>query len=128
MFETEFKNIGRQEQLRCDPKYRYFYKTIEHQHIKYPLVPLKCIIKLNKTKNLKKGLLDSEYLLIELEDIEPGTGEIIRERVVTEIGSDKTVFGDSDILISKLMPQMGHIVLNNPSKNILELQSCSDLR
>ncbi len=124
MFETEFKNIAHQEQLRCDPKYRYFYdirkeKTIDHQNIKYPLIPLKRIIKFNKTKNLKKGLLDDEYILIELEDIEPGTGEIIRERVVTEIGSDKTVFGDSDILISKLMPQMGHMVLNNPSKKYI---------
>ena len=124
MFVTEFKNIGHQEQVRCDPKYRYFYdikkeKTIDNEDIKYPLIPLRRIIKLNKTKNLKKGFLEEEYILIELEDIEPGSGEIIRERIITEIGSDKTVFGDSDILISKLMPQMGHIILNDPNKKYI---------
>jgi hypothetical protein len=40
---------------------------------------------------LKKGFLDKEHVLIELEDIEAGTGKITNlERVVTEIGSDKT--------------------------------------
>jgi len=124
IFKTEFRNIGRQEQLRCDPKYRYFYderkgKTIIDTNIKYPFVPLKRIIRLHETKILKKGLLDDEYILIELEDIEPGTGEIIRERTVTEIGSDKRVFADCDILISKLMPQKGHIILNNPNKKYI---------
>jgi len=124
IFETDFKNIGHQEQLRCDPKYRYFYdirkeKTVENQNIKYPFISLKRIIKPNKTKNLKKGFLDEEYILIELEDIEPGSGEIIRERKVTEIGSDKTLFDDSDILISKLMPQMGHIILNDAQKKYI---------
>ncbi|MCG2719129.1 MAG: restriction endonuclease subunit S, partial [Nanoarchaeota archaeon] len=124
IFQTDFKKIGGQEQLRCDSKYRYFYDVqeeiiIDKLDVKYSEVQLKFLLRLNKTKTLKKGLLDDEYILIELDDIEPGGGEIKRERTISEIGSDKTLFGDSDILISKLMPQAGHIILNDKSKKYI---------
>lgn len=124
IFQTDFKKIGGQEQLRCDSKYRYFYDVqgeiiIDKLDVKYSEVKLKFLLRLNKTKTLKKGLLDDEHILIELDDIEPGSGEIKRERTISEIGSDKTLFGDSDILISKLMPQAGHIILNDKSKKYI---------
>ena len=124
ILETEFKQIGKQEQLRCDSKYRYFYDVkkeviVERLKTKFSEHRLKSILKLNKTKIFKKGLLDDEYILIELDDIDPGSGEIKRERKVEEIGSDKTLFADSDILISKLMPQAGHIILNDRAKKYI---------
>lgn len=120
-FQTNFSEIGNQKYLRCDTKYRYFWdiqkgKTFSTDLVKYPLTPLKNVLKPHKTKILKDGGLDKEYILVELNDIEPGSGEVVRERTVYEINSDKVLFDDADILMSKLTPEKGHYILNDRTK------------
>lgn len=116
------KNISYQKFLRNGPLYRVFWDVhngllFNQSESKYPLVKLGNLIKLHKTKTLKKGILDQEYILLDLEDIESLTGRIINEnKVVLEIGSDKTLFGDSDIIISKIDPYLGYTFLNNVTK------------
>ncbi|MGB3906796.1 MAG: hypothetical protein WBB22_17965, partial [Anaerolineae bacterium] len=57
---------------------------------------------------LPKGPLDEECILIELDDIESLTGRLLTEdRVVTQVGSSKVVFGDCDLLVGKLRPYLG---------------------
>jgi restriction endonuclease S subunit len=69
---------------------------------------------------LKKGFLDKEHVLIELEDIEAGTGKITNlERVVTEIGSDKTYFNGCDLITTKLRPYLGYTILNNQELELI---------
>lgn len=120
-FQTDFLNVGEQEHLKCGALYRFFWDVhggclINESKSKFPLTELGKLMKPHKAAILKKGTLDREFILIDLPDIEPRTGKIINERYVTEIGSDKIVFEDADILISKLRPYLGYVILNNKSK------------
>jgi len=122
VFQTNLDNISHQKFLRNGPLYRLFWDVYDgllffQEKSIYPIVKLGNLIKLHKTKILKKGILEQEYILLDLEDIESLKGRIINEdKVVTEIGSDKTLFGDSDIIISKIDPYLGYTFLNDPSK------------
>lgn len=124
IFTTNLFNIGKQNALRCGVQYRAFWD--EHDGLlfdgntNYPIVKLDSLMKLYKTKILKKGVLDREYILIELEDIEQKTGKIINlNRIVTEIGSDKIYFGDCDLLTTKLRPYLGYTILNIPDLDLI---------
>jgi len=69
---------------------------------------------------LKKGTLDKSYILIDLEQFEPKTGKIKDEtNEVEEIGSDKVLFGDADIIISKMRPYLAYVFINDKSKNYI---------
>ena len=107
VFTTNTLNIGKQKFLRCGAQYRAFWDVhgglLFNGKTKYPIVKLGSLMRLHKAKTLKKGILDKEYILIELEDIEQRAGKILNmDRVVSEIGSDKTYFGDADLITTKL--------------------------
>jgi len=117
LFTTDGLKIGMQKFLRCGVQYRAFWDVHDgllfNGKIEYPVPKLGSLMRLHKTKTLKKGILDKEYVLIELEDIEQKTGKILNmQRVVTEIGSDKTYFGDADLITTKLRPYLGYTILN----------------
>ena len=121
-FQTSFSRLGRRKFIRCGPRYRSFWDIhkglLFHQNnSKYPIVRLLELIEPYNKTILKKGILGKEHILIELENIESCTGRIInKDRIVSEIGSDKVVFGDSDLLVSKLRPYLGYVILNDKSK------------
>ncbi len=124
IFSTNFFKIGLQKQLRLDSKYRYFKD--EKNNITELLkksrktgMPLGKILDLANTTTIKKGELEEEMILADLDDIEPGFGAIKNEIVVAEIGSDKTFFNDADIVYSKLTPEKGHCFLNDKAKKII---------
>ena len=124
VFTTNILNIGRQKFLRCGAQYRAFWDIhnglLFNGKTKYPIVKLGSLMRLHKTKTLKKRILDKEYILIELEDIEQRTGKILNmDRVVTEIGSDKTYFGDADLITTKLRPYLGYTILNIPELELI---------
>lgn len=102
--------------LRCGVKYEIFWedhkgKLFSKSHGK--LIPLKDYIFYQKPETVEKGTLPQKYILIELEDIQSKTGKIINDKdVVTEINSNKIVFGDADFLVSKLRPYLGYTILN----------------
>jgi restriction endonuclease S subunit len=123
-FTTDSSKIANQKFLRCGAQYRAFWDVhnglLFEGNSKFPLVKLGSVMKLHKTKTLKKGVLDKEYILIELEDIEPGNGRVTSlDRVVTEIGSDKTYFGDCNLITTKLRPYLGYTILNNPESELI---------
>jgi len=122
-FVTEFVNISQKIFLRCGVKYRAFWDVQDgllFKGTKYQIKRLGSLIKFHKTKILKKGTLDNEYILIELEDIEERTGKIINsKRVVTDIDSDKICFNDSDILTTKLRPYLGYTILNTHQSEMI---------
>jgi len=65
-------------------------------------------------------MLESEYILLDLEQLETKTGQIKTEdNIVNEIGSDKVVFGDADIVISKMRPYLAYVFLNDKTKNCI---------
>lgn len=124
VFNTDTLSISKQKFLRCGVQYRAFWDV--HDGLlfdgksEYPIFKLGSRMKLYKTRVLKKGILDKEYILIELEDIEQKTGKIINlSRIVTEIGSDKIYFGGCDLLTTKLRPYLGYTILNIPGLDLI---------
>lgn len=124
VFQTKFSKIGFQNQLRLDAKYRFFKD--ERNNLTELLknsgrygIPLGHILEPANTITLKKGELETEMILIDLDDIEPGFGNLKQERIVTEIESDKTLFGESDIICSKLTPEKGHFFINDKTKKYI---------
>ncbi len=124
-FTSTFSKINNQPFLRCGSQYRAFWDIhdgllFEGINKEIPIIKLSDIMSLMITRTLKKGFLDKEYILIELEDIEAGTGKIINEdRVVNEIGSDKVCFENCDLLTSKMRPYLGYTILNDSDMNYI---------
>jgi len=123
-FLTKLSNIALQSQLRLDPKYRYFKdernnRTSLLNSIYKKDVSLSSILELAKTSVVNKGELEEEMILVDLDDIEAGFGSLKQERLVSEIGSDKVLFGDSDIVCSKLTPEKGHFFINDKNKKYI---------
>lgn len=125
VLNSRFSKINNQVFLRCGAQYRAFWDKhggllFEGTNNDVPLRRLSELMKLMNTTTLKKGVLDDDYILIELEDIEAGTGRIINEdKVVSEIGSDKVCFEDCDLISSKMRPYLGYTILNDVEKNYI---------
>jgi restriction endonuclease S subunit len=102
--------------LRCDAKYRMFWgingamlfpeAKIDCYSLKRALVPF-------NRRTAKKGELDSELELIELDDVEKRSGVIISSSKVTRLQSAKLLFGSADILTTRLRPNLGKTILND---------------
>lgn len=121
VFTTDASKIAEQKFLRCGAQYRAFWDVhnglLFDDKSNFPIIKLGSVMKLHKTKTLKKGVLDKEYILLDLEDLEPFTGKITNEgKIVSEIGSDKVVFNDADIIVTKIDPYLGYTFLNDRSK------------
>lgn len=123
-FTTDASKIADQKFLRCGAQYRAFWDV--HNGLlfdgksKFPVVKLGSVMKLHKTKTLKKGILDKEYILLDLEDLEQFTGKVLNtDKLVSEIGSDKTLFEDAEIIVSKIDPYLGYTFLNDQSKPLI---------
>jgi hypothetical protein len=120
-FPTTLAAIAGNNVLRCGPLYRAFW-DLRGGHLftkgpaSCPTVPLQELASLAQTGIAKKGTLPEEAILIELDDIEQGTGRILTYRdPVSEIESDKVLFAHSDLLTSKLRPYLRYTVLNDPA-------------
>jgi len=77
---------------------------------KYPHQPLGKLIKLRRGKKI---IPSDFYRLIELEQIDEYTGRIVKTKEVPQLESDKILLQENDILISKLQPEKGKIVIVN---------------
>lgn len=120
-FTTDASKIAAQKFLRCGAQYRACWDVhnglLFEDKTEFPIVKIGSVMKLYKTKTLKKGILDKEYILLDLEDLEAHTGKISNEeKLVTEIGSDKVVFNDADLIVTKIDPYLGYTFVNTKSK------------
>ncbi len=121
-FLTTLSNIGKQRFLRCDPKYRWYWDQMQGKIMPtsaYGFAPLHKFLMPGKKAVIKKGELPEERKLLELEDVEGGTGRIINFRLVDEVGSDKVEFGSSDIVFSKLEPYLCKAILNDAAQEYI---------
>lgn len=119
-FIRPFSKFSENKNLRSSAKYSFFWEFYKG-HIfkskkKYPTFKIKEILKVHRSKTFKKGFLNEKFILLEEEDIEPKTGIILNEEYVDKIESDKVLFGNCDVLISKIRPYLGHVILNDPNK------------
>jgi hypothetical protein len=117
-----FSSISNHANLRCDAKYRLFWGITGdalYPTSTVPCYPIRLATVPHRIKKAKKGSLSSEFELIELEDVEKRTGYVISSSPVTEIQSDKLVFGDADILTTRLRPYLGKTILNDRRRPLL---------
>lgn len=124
-FVSDIRTIGEQKYLRAGARYHAFWEVhkgllFDDGNPKHPIYKLGDIIALHRTEILKKGALPKEYILLDLEDLEPLTGRILNEeKIVDEIGSDKVVFGECDIVISKIDPYLAYVFINDKEKHLI---------
>jgi restriction endonuclease S subunit len=114
-----FASIANHANLRCDAKYRLFWGITGdslYPQSKVPCYPIRLATVPQRIRKLKKGGLDSEYELVELEDVEKRTGAIVSSTEVTELQSDKLLFGDADVLTTRLRPYLGKTIRNDRSR------------
>ncbi|MDG6986043.1 MAG: hypothetical protein JRM73_04775 [Nitrososphaerota archaeon] len=125
VFSDKLSLISERGQYRVGARYRSVWVAFQGRVFKsakmaYPTTALSKLVRPYwEVKTLPKGELDEERVLIDLEDIEDRHGRIRKERSVSSIGSDKIVFGDCDILFSKLRPYLGKVVINDPKKDYI---------
>lgn len=101
------------EFLRLDEKYRVFadvqnYKAWDISNC----YPLSLALKELNSPKFKKGELEDEFILIDLANIERRSNSIINADKVNEIGSDKSLLKNGDIIIPKMEPKKGQFFLN----------------
>lgn len=112
-FTTDFQRIGQQEFLRPNVGYRYFF-DVQKAKV-YPTkqsIKLKYVLKELPAKKVSKGELEETERLIDIGNIERRFNNLINVEEVDEIGSDKSILQNGDIVIPKMQPQMGNIFLN----------------
>jgi type I restriction enzyme S subunit len=115
-----FGSISNQPSLRFDVNYRYFFDIKnaltwpqkESYEIADILSPIKSDI-------IGKGLLESEEYLVELSNIDRRFNHLTNIQSITEIGSDKRVLEEGDVIIPRLQPRMGNIFTNLEHKRYL---------
>lgn len=120
IFTIDFQNIGKQEFLRPNVGYRYFFDI--QNAIVYDfdnLIKLKYVLKELPTKKVSKGDLEDQEYLIDIGNIERRFNNLINFEKVSEIGSDKNILQDGDIVIPKMQPQMGNVFLNTKHKRFI---------
>ena len=119
-FTTDFQNIGKQEFLRPNVGYRYFFDIQNAIVYNFDnLIKLKYVLKELPTKKVPKGDLENEEYLIDIGNIERRFNNLINFEKVSEIGSDKNILQDGDIVIPKIQPQMGNIFLNTEHERFI---------
>ena len=117
-FWTSIRNITSRTGIRLDPKYRWLWDY--QQGVVYGdrsrSVELSKFLGIVQFPKLPKGDLPEELKLLDLEYVESRQA-IVRDDLpsVDRLGSDKIKFVDCDLVISKLEPYLGKIILEpNP--------------
>lgn len=118
-FITEFSKFASLPSMRSDVNYHYFFDIKDCNVWPNSSIELSEILKPIKSGKVDKGDLDSEELLIDLANIERRFNTLIDVREVAEIGSDKSIISDGDIVIPKIQPRLGNIFLNLNHKRYL---------
>lgn len=77
---------------------------------KYPNRPLTKVARQEKGDRITPS---DFYRLVELEQIDEGTGRITHAREVPELGSEKILLKEGNLLISKLQPEKGKVLIVN---------------
>lgn len=103
VFEVDFGKIGKQEFLRSNIKYRYFFDVQDAVVYKSKKqIKLKHVLKEITSKKLKKGELEKEEILVDISNIERKANSLINLESVNKIGSDKNILEKGDIIIPKI--------------------------
>ena len=120
-FFTDFNRIWAQEFLRMDFWYRQFFdinKAISYK-INSKQIPLKMALKPINWWKVSKWELEDEECLIDMCNVERRMNNLVDLEIVNEIGSDKNILQEWDIVIPKLQPRMWNLFLNTNHERYL---------
>jgi restriction endonuclease S subunit len=117
-------DISRNKSLRIGSRYTNFWVCFDGHlmergdNVEYR--SLKEYVTVSDKTLIRKGALDEAHILIDFDQV-TGLDSYINdwENIVTEIGSDKLVFGDCDLLTNKLRPYLGYTILNPRINNVI---------
>lgn len=119
-FKTRLSSINSDSNVRIDAKFARFIELNPAQEWRCNnLINLKDVIKPINSPILKKGELNESYLLIDLANIERKADNLINLENVDEIGSDKCLIKEGDIVIPKIEPKKGQLFLNTEHKQFI---------
>jgi restriction endonuclease S subunit len=113
------QDIAGQISLRADPKYRFFWdveRGLSIPSATMPQVRLRDCLLPYHARMIQKGELTEERRILELADVEARTSLLLDEeggRTVTVAGSAKLDFADCDLVVTRLRPYLGKVVLND---------------
>ncbi|MFD2530967.1 restriction endonuclease subunit S [Gracilimonas halophila] len=119
-FNTAFSKIGNQKYLKPSVGYRHFFDkkdaVVTNAH---NTIPLKKVLFECERTTFKKGELEEEFNLVDLENIEKRLNSLYDVQKVDKIGSNKYKIGKGDIIISKIQPRNGDIYLLGTNEEFL---------
>lgn len=112
-FKTKLSKLNTDASVRLDAKFANFIELNPTSQwncsnffiLKEILTPIKSAI-------FKKGELENSFYLIDLANIERKADNLIDLETVTEIGSDKCLIKNGDLVIPKMEPKKGQFFLN----------------
>lgn len=118
-FKTDLSKFAFLPSVRADVNFHFFF-DVENANV-WPnsSVELSQILIPVKSEKIEKGELEFEEKLIDLANIDRRYNQLINLCDVSEIGSDKNVLTEGDIVIPKIQPRMGNIFLNLDHKRYL---------
>ena len=111
-FYTDFSNLALFPSLRSDVTFRYFFDEKRANVWDNSGIELGEMLSPIKSIKLKKGSLDEEEKLVDMSNIIRRYNQLEQVSEVLEIGSDKNIIGEGDIVIPKIQPRMGNIFVN----------------
>lgn len=113
-FISTFNKIAKNQELRVDFGMHYVSEVLQFNPFSLTennSVCLSEIISPIQSKKIKKGDLEEEEYLIELDGIEKRFNKINPDKVVS-INSDKVILENGDLVIAKMTPRLGTMFLN----------------
>ena len=123
-FCSTLEDIVSRPSVRLDPKYRWLWDK-QHGEVHISNIggaskPLSSWFQKVDLKKVSKGELNKSRILIDLDAVDARSGRYSADRAkeTDSIGSDKVMFDGSDIVISKLEPYLGKVIINPPSEAI----------
>jgi type I restriction enzyme M protein len=103
-FWTPLENVAAREGVRLDPKHRWLWDLA---------VPLSDLLEIVDLPKVRKGELEEEKSLVDLEYVEARQALLTAEvPIVDQLGSDKVRFTLCDLAISKLEPYLAKVIIS----------------
>jgi restriction endonuclease S subunit len=112
-FKTKLSKLNTDTSVRLDAKFANFIESEpEKQWNCINFCVLKDVLTPLNSPIYKKGELEENMYLIDLANIERKANNLINLEPVSEIGSDKCLIKNGDLIIPKIEPKKGQLFLN----------------
>lgn len=112
-FNSTFHNLAKYPSIRIDANYRHFFDNMNGMVWPGSDLTLSKFLTPIQSPKISKGELQDEYSLIDMSNVNRRYNTLCNLTSVYEIGSDKIVISEGDIVIPKMQPRLGSIFTND---------------